>query len=254
MSTAKKLVMLMFDLDKWKSLRVKLNLFGNVEPEVKLIGITAPTELVCSSFTNPKGPYCNKIEQQVPHSAIQSTGADVKDYHGLTKNLLKLGHMTPFEAVQFNFDIDGISKACSAQMSRHRVGTGHVSSSRRYKIQAASFIYPLLASVDDADTVKAVYSRLSSSYEESFNEYHHLKASYKVKKGDLRYLIPVGSSTSRIMWINARALRHFFELRLPATAEEEIRRLGFLMLDSVMKVTPTLFEDIYASAVGKKFV
>lgn len=240
----------MSELDKWKGLREKLNLFGNVEPEVRLIGITVPTELVCSPFTNPKEPYCNKIEQQVPKSALQSTGADVTDYYALTKNLLRLGHMTPFEAIQFNFDITGISKACSAQMSRHRIGTGHVSASRRYKIQAASFIYPLLASIDDVETVKSVYIRLASVYEESFKEYHHLKDSYKVKKGDIRYIVPVGSATSRIMWINARALRHFFELRLPATAEEEIRRLAFFLLDSVMRVTPALFEDIYDSFVG----
>lgn len=240
----------MLELDRWSDLRARLKLFGNVEPTVKLVGITTPTEIVCSPFMLPNNnEYSNKIEQLVPKSAQMSTNATIQDYYKLTKTLLKLGHLTPFEAVQFNFQIEGISKACSAQMSRHRVGTGHVSSSRRYQKQGPLFVYPPLNYVEDMNKVASVYTHISSCYESSYQDYYALVNNLGLKKGDSRFIVPVGSSSSRIMWINARALRHFFELRLHKTAEEEIRRLAYLILDVVMKITPALFEDIHETMV-----
>jgi thymidylate synthase (FAD) len=45
------------------------------------------------------------------------------------------------------------------------------------------------------------------------------------------------------VYVNARSLRHFFELRLDGSAEWEIRRLAYLMFNDVMEKAPTLFED-----------
>ena len=57
--------------------------------------------------------------------------------------------------------------------------------------------------------------------------------------------MPVSVSTERQWWINARALRDFFRLRLDLAAEWEIRRLAYMLLDLVYMLTPSLFEDIY---------
>jgi thymidylate synthase (FAD) len=45
--------------------------------------------------------------------------------------------------------------------------------------------------------------------------------------------------------MNARELRHFFELRLDVSAQAEIRELAKKMLTEVKKVTKVLFNDLY---------
>jgi thymidylate synthase (FAD) len=65
-----------------------------------------------------------------------------------------------------------------------------------------------------------------------------------VRNQELRRLMPVGWSTAAYVYVNARSLRHFFELRLEKSAEWEIRRLAYLMFDDVMAMAPSLFEDL----------
>ena len=46
--------------------------------------------------------------------------------------LVSLGHESPMEHVSFTFAIDGISRACSHQLVRHRVGASYSQKSQRY--------------------------------------------------------------------------------------------------------------------------
>ncbi len=228
-------------IDRWKHLRV--NLYGNVEPVVSLIGITTPGQLDGGSF-KPSSALIQPVslEAQVAQAASVSTGVEPKDVLNLNQKLIQLGHHTPLEAIQYNFKVDGISKACSAQLSRHRI-SGHVSSSRRYQKQKEAFVYPILEKVEDEAVAETTYQILADIFKRSMLEYQRLQA-YGLKKGDIRYLVPVASACSRIWWINARSLRNFFNLRLHESAEQEIRRLAFMLLFIVMEITPSLFLDL----------
>jgi len=64
--------------------------------------------------------------------------------------------------------------------------------------------------------------------------------------------MPVFWSTHAAYHTNARAVRHMLDLRLSPKAEHEIRRLARLFLFESMKVTPTLYEDIYDKYFGNK--
>lgn len=236
-------------LDKWKHLRT--NLWANTEPEVKIEGLTVPVEAkghlifpVTDLEYSPDDIFSSgTIEAQVSLAAAVSTGASIKDHAKTIKHLLKLKHDTPFEAIQFNFRISGISKAAGAQMSRHRIGQGHVSSSRRYQEQGIQFVYPLLNNIDDEDAARQAYLVIQDSYQAAYSNYIGLRRN-GAKKGDARYVIPTASSQERIWWVNARALRDFFRLRLDPDAEGEIRRLALILLATVIKIAPTIFEDI----------
>lgn len=232
-------------IDKWAELRKTL--WANTEPSVELVGLTVPGAWDDYAFTLPCGSFVEswEIERQIAKAATVSTGVHVKDQDKLIRNLIKLGHHTPLESIQFNFHVAGISKACGAQLSRHRIGQGHVSSSRRYQEQGASFIYPLLDNIETEDVARQIYAVVQDSYRESYSLYLGLRK-LGLKKGDSRYLIPTASSQERIWWVNARALRDFFRLRLDPTAESEIRRLAGMILTIAKQVTPVLFEDYNA--------
>lgn len=231
--------------DKWKHLRE--NLFGNVEPEVTLIGLSSPITL---GETGKLGYALgeNAIESQVANAASVSTGVTPKEALELNKKLIKMGHHVPLEFCAYTFLITGISKACSSQISRTRISS-IVSSSRRYQTQKAAFVYPPMTSTSDENIVAMTYAALAEFNEEAFVVYETLRMN-GTKKGDARYVMPVGCAVSKAWHINARSLRNFLNLRLDPAAEEEIRRVAYKILNIVMHVTPSLFEDIEKKFVG----
>lgn len=231
-------------MDKWKPLREQMNLWANIEPSVELVGLTIPGSWDGYTFHPPCGSFVEpwEIERMVAKAATVSTGVDVKDVDALNKKLIQLGHHTPMEIIQFAFHVKGISKACGAQLSRHRIGQGHVSSSRRYQEQGIQFVYPTLDNIDSEVTARSIYCSMADSYKSAYDIYLSLRH-LGVKKGDCRYLIPTASAQERVWWVNARALRDFMRLRLHPSAESEIRRLAGMILTIAKQVTPVLFED-----------
>ncbi|MGC8658980.1 MAG: FAD-dependent thymidylate synthase [Desulfomonilaceae bacterium] len=237
--------MLVID-DPWKELRATC--FGNIEPEIVLEAVTAPLDNTAQSISGRD--LWKNIETLPAWSAAMSYGSrekmaeDMDRKKSLNKKLIGLGHMTPFESVQFNFRVSGISKACGAQMSRHRIGQGHVSSSRRFQAQGVAFVYPLLNYIDDEQAVRNALRKLSDANQKAYELYEQLRNTDKLHKEDARRVIPVASSQERVWWINARALRDFFRLRLPKDAEWEIRRVAVMLYNIVLDAAPSLFEDI----------
>ena len=224
--------------DPWFSLR-QFN-FGNEEPEVKLIAIT-----------NTTGEYDPEdirgsiecLPALVATTSYNTSLGSIDKAIALNKKLLKLKHDTPFEVIQYVFEVTGISKAAGAQISRHRIGQGHISLSRRYTKQQPKFIYPPLEYMINEDEAEATYLLMSGACENAYRAYKFL-IDTGAKKQDARLIMPVNVATSRKWWINARALRDFFKLRLDPAAEWEVRRLAFMLLDIVYAATPSIFEDI----------
>ncbi|MFH0821350.1 MAG: FAD-dependent thymidylate synthase [Pseudomonadota bacterium] len=244
--------------DPWKSLREEC--YGNVEPEAALEAVTVPIDAgdgPAFSLSRGGGDFWRHIETLPAYSAGASYGSREKLRHdmdrrtGLNKKLIELGHHTPLEAVQFNFSVAGISKASGAQVSRHRIGQGHVSSSRRFQEQHQAFVYPMLAYLTDEAQAKSVLQKMSETNRRAVELYRDLRENGGLKKEDARRVIPVSSAQERVWWINARALRDFFRLRLARDAEWEVRRLAAMLYNIVIQVTPSLFEDIKVTGFEK---
>jgi thymidylate synthase (FAD) len=212
-------------LDPWKKLRSEV-CFGNIEPTVTLVN--------------------NPDENIIAESASTSYGTNLKDEahkRRLIVNLIKKGHHVPLEFCVFIFRLEGVSKSCSGQIARHRMSS-QVSSSRRYRAQAAEFVYPLLSEEQDEVRAATLYGLMSTHNKSAMEVYKTLRNA-GITKQDARRVIPVCSAVEKYISINARSLMNFFRLRLSSDAEWEIRRLALLILDIVYKETPSLFEDIY---------
>ena len=152
------------------------------------------------------------------------------------RKLVSLGHESPMEHVSFTFAIDGISRACSHQLVRHRIGVSFSQKSQRYvKEKQFDYVTPpkiaakpeLSAEFDQAMAdMQAVYERLLAA---------------GVPAEDARFVLPNAASTSLVVTMNVRSLWHFFELRCCTRAQWEIRALANAMLAEVRKVAPLLF-------------
>lgn len=223
-------------IERWKHLRQ--DLFRNEEPKITLVGITTPVDEAASLGVTPE-----TLPAYTARQSHESEGTYEDDLR-LNRKLVAWGHHTCLEAVQFVYWVTGVSKSLAGQWTRHRIGIGWTFRSTRYvKANKNTFVYPALEYIDAEDQVLAIYRAYEREHRRSIEVYDELRA-MGVRNQELRRLMPVGWATSAYVYVNARSLRHFFELRLDTSAEWEIRRLAYLMFNDVMDRTPSLFEDL----------
>ena len=131
------------------------------------------------------------------------------------------GHMSVFEHASATLRIEGISRACLAQLTRHRIASYSVMSQRYCKVDAASLWYvtpPSIVGTDAEARFRAQAYDAMWSYQAAIDE--------GAKPEDARFLLPEATKTSLVMTINARSLQNFLALRLDSHAQWEIRELA----------------------------
>lgn len=137
-----------------------------------------------------------------------------KDPMKLVKHLYNGGHMSVMEHIYFTFKIEGISRACSHQLVRHR----HCSFTQRSQRYCSEdgFQYVTPPGVDEGlfwnemEDIKNLYCR-----------YQYLGAPNE----DARYILPNACATSLYLSCNLRELIHMANERLCVRAQWEIRDL-----------------------------
>jgi thymidylate synthase (FAD) len=176
----------------------------------------------------------------------------------IISKVIGLGHFSVLEHVSFSFGIEGVSRACSHQLVRHRLASFCQKSQRYVKANTDNFgyhndyqdqcVWP--ESIMQApDNVKFAYHRaLRSSHE----AYYHLVTNYGIPPEDARMVLPSAERTSLVMTMNARELHHFFTLRCCNRAQHEIREMAKLMLMQCREVAPLLFSDAGPSCLRGK--
>jgi thymidylate synthase (FAD) len=149
--------------------------------------------------------------------------------------LIKAGHMSAIEHAVFTFAIDGISRACSHQLVRHRVASYNQQSQRYVTYDNLEFITPPTIAEN-----KSAAEAFDKGNEAALVLYKELLDA-GVPAEDARYVLPNAAETKIVVTMNARELLHFFTLRCCNRAQWEIRDLGLAMLDIVKEKAPTVF-------------
>ncbi len=163
----------------------------------------------------------------------------------LVRTLVRSGHHSALEHAAFTFAVDGVSRACTHQLVRHRLASYNQQSQRYVNFgHGASFVVPPSISADaEAEQVfleameqaRAAYDRLveiglgEGRTRESVQE-------------DARFVLPNAAETKIVVTMNARELRHFFQVRCCRRAQWEINALAWRMRTMVRAVSPNLFE------------
>lgn len=146
-----------------------------------------------------------------------------KDPLKLVKHLYKNGHHSVFEHIYFTFKIEGISRACSHQLVRHR----HCSFTQRSQRYCSenNFEYVIPETMDD---------QFYRNQMESINDwYRYYNECSVTPTEDARYLLPNACMTSLYLSCNLRELIHICNERLCAKAQWEIRELVKKMVELV---------------------
>jgi len=153
----------------------------------------------------------------------------------LLKLILKSGHLSVCEHATFTFAIEGISRACSHQLVRHRVASYSQQSQRYVKLSKPPMIIPpAVASRPE------VAAKFIAATEAAYADYQELLGD-GLEAEDARYLLPQAVETKLVLTMNARELLHFFTLRTCERAQWEIRALAEEMVKLVLPLAPTIF-------------
>ena len=150
--------------------------------------------------------------------------------------LRERGHESPFEHASFTFAVEGISRACSHQLVRHRLASYSQQSQRWVRGDPGEHVVPpSIARVPEA-------ARLFSEFLERAGEVYRALTAMGIPREDARYVLPNAVATRLVVTMNARELLHVFRLRCCQRAQWEIRAVAYLMLKECRQVAPLLFE------------
>lgn len=153
----------------------------------------------------------------------------------LLDKILGSGHLSVLEHVSFTFGIEGISRACSHQLVRHRVGASYSQQSQRY-VKADKPDYLVPQSVIEAGQQQRYLEAMENAW-----AYYRALLNAGVPAEDARFVLPNAAETKLVLTMNARELLHFFSLRCCNRAQWEIRALANEMLQLSKAAAPVLF-------------
>ena len=173
--------------------------------------------------------------------------------------LVSIGHESVMEHVSFTFGIEGISRACSHQLVRHRIASYSQKSQRYVNENGFDFITP--PAISELPEAESEFDRIISEITESYAKIADLltekhKADFiaqgldeksaaskarKLANEDARFLLPNACETKIVVTMNVRSLFNFFSHRCCNRAQWEIRAVADEMLKLCLSIAPNLF-------------
>ena len=170
----------------------------------------------------------------------ESSSADILgniDSEKILSRIVGMGHHSVIEHAVFTFSVEGVSRALTHQLVRHRVASFSQQSQRYVSLDSASYVTPHTVESDSGaskvfdDTMEAIW--------EAYGRLEEMG----IPPEDARYLLPNGCTTNVTITMNARELLHFFSLRCCNRAQWEIREMADRMLDICREQSPVIFRD-----------
>lgn len=140
-----------------------------------------------------------------------------------------LGHLS------FTYAIEGISRACSHQLVRHRMASFSQQSQRYIQVKRLSehVVTPPKLKNSVGNDFLSFIEAASNAYTKLVNE--------GIPREDARFVLPNATETSLLLTMDGRSLMHFFGLRLCNRSQWEVREVAEEMLNQARVTEPELF-------------
>jgi thymidylate synthase (FAD) len=172
-------------------------------------------------------------------------------------NILGVKHGSVLEHAVWSLLFEGVSRSLTHELVRHRAGFGFSQLSQRY-VDESNIGFVLPPEIREGTDAYDVWR---SACEKSVESYRSLLAAMLEQVGDdgtatmrkkrarqaARAVLPNCAETKILVTGNARAWRHFCEMRGSPTADVEIRRLAVAALGALREEAPHIFGDMQIS-------
>lgn len=197
--------------------------------------------------------------------------------------LADIGHASPMEHASFTFGIEGISRACSHQLVRHRIAS-YSQQSQRY-VDGESFEFVTPPEIENNERAYKAYKKVIDMQSEAYKEIRNALVAENIKEQygdkyqgtdeeimdafkadnksafstllkkaneDARFVLPNACTTKIVCTFNVRSLHNFFAHRCCNRAQWEIRMVAEQMLLQCLEVAPSLFKNCGPSCLFGK--
>ena len=183
--------------------------------------------------------------------------------------LVSVGHESVMEHVSFTFGIEGISRACSHQLVRHRIASYSQKSQRYVNENEFEYITPpeIEQNIEAKKEFESVINEITESYSRIVNllteghkekfisygmdEKSALSKARKLANEDARFILPNACETKIVVTMNVRSLFNFFRHRCCNRAQWEIRAVANEMLKLCLHTAPNIFRYAGPSCVAE---
>lgn len=171
----------------------------------------------------------------------------------LMRHLMMRGHWGPLEHAQFTIHFD-CSRACMAQITRHRFISFDVQSMRYVNFDNARMYSPT-EHWDTDDGVAAIKTRkglkvvnvdevedvMGDAYSAALGAYRQL-VEMGVPEEDARMVLPIATKVNVVASMNLRTAFHIISMRGAGDAQSEIRELAGHIERAVAEVAPLAYK------------
>ena len=231
------------------------------EPRVYLVGRQAVDQGAIDQFLADHGAAwstdtevgAEKLCEAAGRVCYMSFGKGRKSNAEYLQNIMSSAHGSVLEHAVWNFLIVGVSRSFTHELIRHRAGWGYSQLSQRYVDESdCDFVEPEVIAADpELHTIwhesirqaHEAYIKLVAGLEHKFRSEPQPTLRRKLARQAARSVLPNATETKIFVTANARALRHFVELRGNEHAETEIRDVAIRVLRIMQRESPTLFGD-----------
>jgi thymidylate synthase (FAD) len=231
--------------------------------EVRLLEATEDPEKLISRAA--RNDYMKEFVAETPFDEVMemNEGETVEEaMETLIHHLLEHGHFGPFEHPHATFAIEGVSRSCMAQITRHRHVTFDIQSMRYVSFddvdpesvrEGELVVVPPSATdpdwvgrnqeigdidEEDAERREELFKDTIANAVDSYQELLELG----MPPEDARFVLPIGTKVNIVMTLNARMLMHVGDMRAAADAQWEIREMTEQILDLAEEWAPITFE------------
>lgn len=204
--------------------------------KVKLLRHTPDPERLCAAaaMTSYKSKGTARLFKNLSVEKARKT----------IRRVLGYGHHSVIEHAVFTFSVEGVSRALTHQLVRHRIAS-YTQQSQRYVTYETLEDYVAPRSVSENDKAKEIYRDTLKHISDAYQKLLKLD----IPKEDARFVLPNAAKTNILITMNARELRHFFNLRCCERSQWEIREMAIEMLRQAKHAAPVLFENAGPSCV-----
>ncbi|MFA7283038.1 MAG: FAD-dependent thymidylate synthase [Candidatus Omnitrophota bacterium] len=228
---------------------------GKVNLDVRLLEVSQ--NAIALIYAACRQCYSEKFAGDIFEETV-----DLEKQEEFVKNVTASGHMSPLEHVKFSFAVQGVSRALTHQLVRHRLASFSQQSQRYVKEKDFEYIVP--PSIEKNPGAKEEFEKLMRLIQESYSRILSFLSQDNLKgekaNQDARFVLPQASETKIVITMNCRELLHFFQQRCCMRAQWEIRCLANKMLEICRLQIPAVFssagakcEELGYCPEGEKF-
>jgi thymidylate synthase (FAD) len=230
------------------------------EPRVHLVGRQVTVEPDVASFLEEHGLQwqtdtevgAERLAEMAGRVCYMSYGKGRKTNREFLEHIVEVGHGSVLEHGVWSFVITGVSRSLTHELIRHRHFSYSQLSQRYVNESDSSFVEPDAIAADAelhaiwreaVDATRAAYDRLVEGLQRRYADVPEATQRRKLARQAARSVLPNATETKIFVTGNARALRHFIELRGSEHADVEIRKLAVALLRLMQREAPSLFGD-----------